>query len=191
MSADELVIDVRGVVKRFGGKTVVNGIDLQVHRGEILGLTGLVGMGHDEVPYLVYGAERAEEGEVVVGDKVVDPRRPRPDLARDPGGAAEIPVRERVRRRRRAAMHLAPRVDRGAAGPVLARRGRSRRTLRGRDLRARRLLRREWLVETEPEHLRQRVVKPRRRHQDFGIASRQHAGRRKLGQCQLGILLER
>jgi ABC-2 type transport system ATP-binding protein len=41
----DLVIDVSGVTKRFDGKTVVNGIDLQVHRGEIFGFLGPNGSG--------------------------------------------------------------------------------------------------------------------------------------------------
>ncbi len=41
----ELVIDVTGVTKRFDGKTVVNGIDLQVRRGEIYGFLGPNGSG--------------------------------------------------------------------------------------------------------------------------------------------------
>ena len=46
MTADgELVIDVSGVTKRFDGKTVVNGIDLQVRRGEIFGFLGPNGSG--------------------------------------------------------------------------------------------------------------------------------------------------
>jgi ABC-2 type transport system ATP-binding protein len=46
MSAkDEFVIDVSGVTKRFGSKTVVNGIDLQVRRGEIYGFLGPNGSG--------------------------------------------------------------------------------------------------------------------------------------------------
>ena len=35
--APPLAIDVAGVTKRFGDKTVVNAIDLQVRRGEIYG----------------------------------------------------------------------------------------------------------------------------------------------------------
>jgi len=46
MSANaEAVIDVSGVTKRFGSKTVVNGIDLQVNRGEIYGFLGPNGSG--------------------------------------------------------------------------------------------------------------------------------------------------
>jgi ABC-2 type transport system ATP-binding protein len=41
----ELAIDVTGVTKRFGSKTVVNGIDLQVRRGEIFGFLGPNGSG--------------------------------------------------------------------------------------------------------------------------------------------------
>ncbi len=38
-------VDVSGVTKRFGQKTVVNGIDLQVRRGEIFGFLGPNGSG--------------------------------------------------------------------------------------------------------------------------------------------------
>jgi ABC-2 type transport system ATP-binding protein len=45
MSAGDLAIDVSGVTKRFGAKTVVNGIDLQVRTGEIYGFLGPNGSG--------------------------------------------------------------------------------------------------------------------------------------------------
>ena len=41
----EFVIDVAGITKRFDRKTVVNGIDLQVRRGEIFGFLGPNGSG--------------------------------------------------------------------------------------------------------------------------------------------------
>jgi ABC-2 type transport system ATP-binding protein len=44
-SSPDFVIDVSGVTKRFGAKTVVNGIDLQVKRGEIYGFLGPNGSG--------------------------------------------------------------------------------------------------------------------------------------------------
>lgn len=44
-SPSDFAIDVTGVTKRFGAKTVVNGIDLQVRRGEIYGFLGPNGSG--------------------------------------------------------------------------------------------------------------------------------------------------
>jgi ABC-2 type transport system ATP-binding protein len=45
MNPDEHVIDVTGVTKRFGTKTVVDHVDLQVRRGEIYGFLGPNGSG--------------------------------------------------------------------------------------------------------------------------------------------------
>jgi len=44
-SSPDLAIDVTGVTKRFGSKTVVNAISLQVRRGEIYGFLGPNGSG--------------------------------------------------------------------------------------------------------------------------------------------------
>ncbi|MFZ0826103.1 MAG: ABC transporter ATP-binding protein [Verrucomicrobiia bacterium] len=45
MSANDLVIDVQGITKRFGSRTVVNNIPMQVRRGEIYGFLGPNGSG--------------------------------------------------------------------------------------------------------------------------------------------------
>ena len=44
----------------------VRGIDFTVHRGEVVGLTGLMGSGFDEIPYLLFGARHCSEGELSV-----------------------------------------------------------------------------------------------------------------------------
>lgn len=52
------------VTARLSGLSgaVVRDFDLTLHEGEVVGLTGLIGSGFDEVPYLVFGAARAETG---------------------------------------------------------------------------------------------------------------------------------
>ncbi|MBX9457534.1 MAG: sugar ABC transporter ATP-binding protein [Rhizobium sp.] len=41
-------------------------IDFQVGKGEILGLTGLIGSGYEEVPYLAFGARPAQSGRMEI-----------------------------------------------------------------------------------------------------------------------------
>ncbi|HUA37895.1 MAG TPA: ABC transporter ATP-binding protein [Candidatus Sulfopaludibacter sp.] len=45
MNSSDLVIDVQGITKRFGDRTVVNNIPMQVQRGEIYGFLGPNGSG--------------------------------------------------------------------------------------------------------------------------------------------------
>jgi ribose transport system ATP-binding protein len=58
-SASDTALEVRELRGR-----VADGVSFSVRRGEVLALTGLVGAGHDEVPYLVYGASRAVGGTI-------------------------------------------------------------------------------------------------------------------------------
>jgi ribose transport system ATP-binding protein len=48
---------------------MLESVSLSVRRGEILGLTGLIGSGYDEVPYLVFGARPARSGEIAIAGK--------------------------------------------------------------------------------------------------------------------------
>lgn len=43
--------------------------DFHVGKGEVLGLTGLIGSGYEEVPYLVFGARPARSGTIAVEDQ--------------------------------------------------------------------------------------------------------------------------
>jgi ribose transport system ATP-binding protein len=59
--------EVRLAVEHLSGH-VARDVSFQVRRGEVLGLTGLVGMGHEEVPYLLFGAAHAVGGTMRIGD---------------------------------------------------------------------------------------------------------------------------
>jgi ABC-2 type transport system ATP-binding protein len=68
------VIDVTGITKRFGGKTVVNAVDLQVRRGEIFGFLGPNGSGKTTSIRMLLGLVQATSGDIrVLGETM--PRR--------------------------------------------------------------------------------------------------------------------
>src|SRR3954465_13729714 len=60
--SDELAIDVRGMTKRFGDRTVVNDISLQVRTGEIYGFLGPNGSGKTTFIRMLCGLLRADAG---------------------------------------------------------------------------------------------------------------------------------
>ncbi len=47
----------------------VDDVSFDLHKGEILGVTGLLGMGWDRLPYLLFGAERATAGSMELGSR--------------------------------------------------------------------------------------------------------------------------
>jgi len=55
-----------GLVKRYGGRTVVNGVTLQVTRGEIVGMLGPNGAGKTTTFYMMVGLVRPDGGEVLL-----------------------------------------------------------------------------------------------------------------------------
>lgn len=69
----EIVICVRGLVNRFGDQTVHDGIDLNVRRGEILGVVGGSGTGKSVLMRSIIGLQRPDAGEVeVFGEPMID-----------------------------------------------------------------------------------------------------------------------
>ena len=71
------MLEIRGLVKRYGKFTAVKGIDLDVHRGEIFGFLGPNGAGKTTTIRLVSGVLRPTEGRVLLGgdDLQIHPER--------------------------------------------------------------------------------------------------------------------
>ncbi|EJN59150.1 ABC transporter ATP-binding protein [Halogranum rubrum] len=68
---DEPVLELSGVVKRFGTETAVSGVDLTVNEGELLTLLGPSGCGKTTTLRTIAGLEQPTEGVVRVRGKVV------------------------------------------------------------------------------------------------------------------------
>jgi ribose transport system ATP-binding protein len=71
-----LALSVRGLSSQS-----VDTLSLDVRSGEIVGLTGLLGMGQEHIPYLLFGAARADAGTLVVGGRSHDLARLTPQQA--------------------------------------------------------------------------------------------------------------
>jgi inositol transport system ATP-binding protein len=73
----EVVMSVRGLTRK--GK--LEDITFDIHRGEILGLAGLMGAGRTEVLEAVFGVEKIDAGEITINGKSVSIREPADAIA--------------------------------------------------------------------------------------------------------------
>ena len=70
------VVELRNVTKRFGDLAAVDGMSLEVRRGQIVSLLGPSGCGKTTTLRLIAGFEAPDDGAVLIGGK--DMRRKRP-----------------------------------------------------------------------------------------------------------------
>ena len=93
----EPVVAVRGLTKSYGGRTVVDGFDLDVRAGEVVGLIGANGAGKTTSVECLQGLRRPDAGHVrVLGlDPARDADRLRPQLGSQLQSSA-LPDRLRV-----------------------------------------------------------------------------------------------
>jgi ribose transport system ATP-binding protein len=85
-SSEEVVLRASGL-----RTAILDGLDLEVRAGEIVGLTGLAGMGWEEVPYAVFGSVPDTEGSVAISGREHDMHGFTPDRA-IPAGLALVPA---------------------------------------------------------------------------------------------------
>jgi branched-chain amino acid transport system ATP-binding protein len=111
------LLEVRGLRRRFGGVTAVDGVDLALHEGEILSVIGPNGAGKTTLFNLITGLFPPDEGEIAFGGQPIAGLAP--DRIAELGISrtyqnqrvfANLPVRENVllgaHRRLRAARSL-------------------------------------------------------------------------------------
>lgn len=68
----DVVLSVQGLTRG----SVVKDVSFELHRGEILGLAGLIGAGRTEVLETIFGIEKADSGEVVLNGKTLRIKQP-------------------------------------------------------------------------------------------------------------------
>lgn len=100
--SDEVVIEA----KNLGHKGTIRPFNLTVHKGEVIGLTGLLGSGRSELVRAIYGADKPDEGELFVKGKKLQVNMPidammngmayLPENRKEEGIIADLSVRENI-----------------------------------------------------------------------------------------------
>lgn len=98
----ELTIEAEGL----GRKGSIKPFDLQIHKGEVIGLSGLLGSGRSETVRAIYGADKPDEGKLRVNGKEVKINTPLdamklgmaylPEDRKKDGIIADLSVRENI-----------------------------------------------------------------------------------------------
>ena len=93
-------------VKHLTVKGILNDISLTLHRGEILGVSGLVGAGRTELARAIFGDLPYQAGEIIVDGKPIHPSCPDdcigagiglvPEDRKDQGLVLPMPVKNNI-----------------------------------------------------------------------------------------------
>jgi multiple sugar transport system ATP-binding protein len=116
-------VRIRGLHKQFGGFHAVRGIDLDIADGDFTVLVGPSGCGKSTLLRTIAGLEDISEGEIFIGDEIVNDMRPRDrdvamvfqDYALYPHMTVEKNIGFGLRARKMAKSEIDDRVNRASA----------------------------------------------------------------------------
>jgi len=74
---NDYIVEMKGVSKRFGSVQALKKVDLELRRGEVLGLVGDNAAGKSTLMKVLYGAVIPDEGEILIEAQRVIIRNPR------------------------------------------------------------------------------------------------------------------
>lgn len=78
--SDDIIVAVKGAIKRFGGVTALKSVHVQVRRGEVHALVGENGAGKSTLGKVLAGVCRLDEGDLLLNGQVVRFKSPRDAL---------------------------------------------------------------------------------------------------------------
>lgn len=98
----EIVIDAKGL----GHTGTIQPFDLKMHKGEVIGLSGLLGSGRSELARAIYGADKPDQGELYFKEKKLQINTPLdalksgmaylPENRKEEGIIEDLSVRENI-----------------------------------------------------------------------------------------------
>lgn len=98
------LLETQNIIKRYGARTVVDGVSLQVQAGAVVGLLGPNGAGKTTTFYSIAGFIRPDRGDIIFNGEVITTlpihkraRRGISYLAQEPSVFKKLTVEENVR----------------------------------------------------------------------------------------------
>lgn len=70
---NEIIFEAKGLTDKVG---FINNVSFTLHKGEVLGFSGLIGAGRSETMSLIYGATPKKSGEVVLNGEFLEIKNP-------------------------------------------------------------------------------------------------------------------
>ncbi|MBX0327368.1 ABC transporter ATP-binding protein [Oscillochloris sp. ZM17-4] len=81
----QVVLEARGITKRFPGVVANNNVSLRLHKGEVLALLGENGAGKSTLMNILYGLYHQDEGEILVNGAPIRASSPHESIERGIG----------------------------------------------------------------------------------------------------------
>lgn len=78
LRAEKSVLEVKNITR----VPYVQNVSFHLHKGEIVGLAGLLGSGRTEIARIIFGCDMPDSGEICIEDKVINLRTPKDALSK-------------------------------------------------------------------------------------------------------------
>src|ERR1700674_4082296 len=66
-ATQEAWLEGRGLTKKYGGRTVVDNVEIRIHPGEVVGFLGPNGAGKTTTFYMLVGLLKPDAGRILLG----------------------------------------------------------------------------------------------------------------------------
>ena len=77
---EDIVLEIKDLSKSFGKNKVLDGINLSVEKGHVLGLMGENGAGKSTMMKCLFGIYAKDEGDFLLSGKIIDFKNPKEAL---------------------------------------------------------------------------------------------------------------